>query len=110
MKTTVPVSVSDFRDAFCSIRPGTFSYEALGHLFNYLEQLEEDSGTELELDVVAICCDFAEDTFEQIADQYNIDITECEDEEEKQQVVADYLTDEGVYIAQVADCFVYRQH
>lgn len=97
MKTTV--SVYDFRDAFKSVRPNTFSYEALGHLFEYFEQFEEDTGQEMELDVIAICCDFSEDTWEQIADQYAIDLDGCDDDEEKQQAVADYLTDQGAYIA-----------
>jgi hypothetical protein len=37
-----------------------FSYEGLGALFEYLTEYEEDTGAELELDVVAICCDFDE--------------------------------------------------
>ena len=108
MKTTV--NVSEFRDAFNSFGRTNFSYEALGELFDYLEQWEEDTGEELELDVVGFCCDFSEDTWEQIADQYDIDLDGLDDEEEKQQAVADYLTNEGVYIAQIADCFLYRQH
>ena len=108
MKTTV--SVSDFRDAFRAVRPENFSYEALGELFEYLEQFEQDCGQELELDVIAICCDFSEDTYEQIADQYGIDLEGLESDENKQQAVADYLSEQGVYVAQVKDCFVYREH
>lgn len=107
MKTTV--SIYDFRDAFIKVRPGTFSYGALGHLFEYLERMEEDTGEEMELDVVAICCEFSEDTWEQIADQYNLDLEKYESEEEKQEAVADYLSDQGVYIGEVGDCIVYRQ-
>lgn len=108
MKTTV--SVYDFRDAFLKLRPNNFSYEGLTALFDYLESFEADTGEELELDVIAICCDFAEESWENIAEYYSIDLDDCEDNEEKQQAVADYLTDEGVFIAQVGDSFVYRQH
>jgi predicted ArsR family transcriptional regulator len=108
MKTTV--SVYDFRDAFLKLRPNNFSYEGLTALFEYLESFETDTGEELELDVIAICCDFAEESWENIAEYYSIDLDDCEDNEEKQQAVADYLTDEGVFIAQVGDSFVYRQH
>ena len=58
MKQTV--SKSDFRDAFQKCGRGEqFSYDALGVIFDYLEEMEE-GGTELELDPIAICCDFAE--------------------------------------------------
>lgn len=107
MKTTV--SIYDFRDAFGKVRPDNFSYEALGHLFEYLERMEEDTGEEMELDVIAICCEFSEDTWEQIADQYGLDLEKYESEEEKQEAVADYLSDQGVYIGEVGDCIVYRQ-
>lgn len=107
MKTTV--SVYDFRNAFQNIRPDNFSYEGLGLLFEYLEEFEQDTGEELELDVIAICCDFSEDTWEEIAHQYDIDLDDCEDDEEKQQAVTDYLIDEGVYIGTASNCIVYRQ-
>ena len=39
-------------------------------LFDYFEDLEDDAGESIELDVIAISCDYAEDTFETIAEQY----------------------------------------
>jgi predicted ArsR family transcriptional regulator len=106
MKTTV--SVYDFRDAFQKCRPDNFTYEGLGVLFDYLEEYEESSGEELELDVIAICCDFSEDTTEAIAENYSIDLSECEDEDEKTEAVREYLEDEGALIGEVAGGFVYR--
>lgn len=41
-------------------RAEQFSYAGLIALFDYLEQYEEDSGEEMELDVIALCCDFTE--------------------------------------------------
>jgi len=41
-------------------RENQFSYPAMCALFDYLEQWEEDTDTELQLDPVAICCDFSE--------------------------------------------------
>lgn len=58
MKTTV--TRCDFQDAFQKIRPENFSYQGLNALFEYLEEYEEDTGQEIELDVIAICCDFSE--------------------------------------------------
>jgi predicted ArsR family transcriptional regulator len=102
------VNFYSFRDAFKSLRPNNFSYEGLSVLWDYLEQYEEDTGSEVELDVIALCCDFVEDTVEMIAASYNIDLSDCKDDEEKEQVVADYLTDEGVYVGHAAGGFVYR--
>jgi len=109
MKTTV--SVYDFRDAFQKIRPDNFSYEGLGALFEYLEECEADVGEEYELDVIAICCDFSEDTPESIAENYSIDISDCGgDYYEISAKVKDYLIDQGVFVGEVSNGFVYRQH
>lgn len=93
MKTTV--SVYDFRREFESIRPNNFSYEGLTVLFDYLEELEADCDSEMELDVIALCCDFSEDHYSDIASNYEIDLSDCEDEEEELQAVLDHLNDEG---------------
>ena len=58
MKT--PVNKTDFINAFKKLRPSNFSYEGLDALYDYLENLEQDTGEELELDVVAFCCSYSE--------------------------------------------------
>ena len=59
MKQTI--SKSDFRDAFRKCGRGEqFSYEALGAMFDYLEEIEESGGGELELDPIACCCEFTD--------------------------------------------------
>lgn len=68
MKQTVDLYL--FRKAFESIRPHNFSYEGLEILFNYFEAFDEN----LELDVIAICCDFTEADNADIAEQYDIDV------------------------------------
>jgi hypothetical protein len=106
MKTTV--YLNEFRDYFNQIRPNNFSYEGLGILFDYLEEYEESTGEELELDVIALCCDFSEEDFTDIAKSYDIELDEEEDEEDQMQTVADYLTEEGVYIGQTGTSIIYR--
>jgi predicted ArsR family transcriptional regulator len=93
MKTTV--SIYDFRREFQAIRPNNFSYEGLGILFDYLEELGDSCGEEMELDVIAICCDFSEDHWRDIAANYDIDLSDCEDNEEKIEAVKDHLNDHG---------------
>jgi hypothetical protein len=59
MKTTV--NIYQFERAFVDMnRNDNFSYEGKKALFEYLEQYEEDCGTEIELDVIALCCDYSE--------------------------------------------------
>lgn len=41
-------------------REAQFSVPARRALFEYLESFENDSGTELELDPIGICCEWAE--------------------------------------------------
>ena len=58
MKQTV--SEYQFKNTFNECRPNNFSYEGLSALYDYLMQYEEETGQEIELDVIAICCDFTE--------------------------------------------------
>lgn len=55
------VNFSDFRQAFHNHDRGNqFSYEALQALFNHLEEVEGETGEEMELDVIALCCEYSE--------------------------------------------------
>ena len=77
------VTLSDFHAAFKAAGRGDqFTREGRERLFEYLEGLEEDMGEPIELDVIALCCDYTESTLAEAADAYNIDIAEDEDEEE----------------------------
>jgi len=49
-----------FRDAFQRLRPDNFTYEGLGVLFNTLKDFEESTDEPIELDVIALCCEFTE--------------------------------------------------
>ena len=83
------VQLSDFRTAFAQCgRQSQFSYEALGLLFEYLEEIDPD----YDLDVIELCCDYAESTPEEIAKSYSIDV-ECLQEDQVQRTVLDYLYD-----------------
>ena len=70
MKQTI--NFTDFQRAFTDCnREGNFSYEALKALFYWLEELEEDTGEEIELDVIALCCEFTEyESLEELQESY----------------------------------------
>lgn len=55
----ITVTQNDFVNAFQKIRPQNFSPNGLRALFAHIEELET-MGEEMELDVIALCCDFAE--------------------------------------------------
>jgi len=104
------VNFSAFCDAFHAYkRYDQFGYQALQILFEYLEEMESETGEELELDVIALCCDYSVDSVADIAENYGIDLSDCEDEDSKRDAVTEYLndntivcgdfeTDEGHYI------------
>ena len=55
------ISFYDFQDAFNkSDMKDNFTYEGQKALFEYLEQIEEDTGVAIELDIIAICCEWQE--------------------------------------------------
>ena len=55
------VNMYQFERAFNNMDRGEqFSYDGLKALYEYLEEYEEDTGTEVELDVIALCCEYAE--------------------------------------------------
>jgi hypothetical protein len=101
MKTTI--SRYDFERAFVDAgRKENFSYEALGLLFDYFEEYEESTGSEIELDVISICCEYSEDNFSDIASNYSIDLEGLEGEERIEAIV-DYLNDHTTVVGLVND-------
>lgn len=57
----INVNFSLFCDSFVKMnRDNIFSYAAKRALFDYLEEYEDDCGEKIELDVIALCCDFTE--------------------------------------------------
>ena len=107
MKQTI--NKYQFQDAFKAVRPDNFSYEAVDLLSDYFEEYEKDTGEELELDVIAICCDFSEDSVQNIIDNYTIDVSGCDGEEEIKQAVIEYIFDSTAYIGETEKGLVYQQ-
>ena len=107
MKKTI--NIHQFREAFMDIRPDNFSYEGLELLFNWYEEYEDGTGEELELDVIAICCDWNESTVAAIINDYivsthkgktsvyndtvNDALEDCDEEEERSEVIEEWLQD-----------------
>jgi hypothetical protein len=105
MKTTV--SRYDFERAFVDAdRKDQFSYEGLAVLFDYFEDYEEQTGEEIELDVIALCCEYNEDNPDDIIANYSIDV-EGLDDDEKIEAVRDYLIENTQLVGETSTGFVY---
>lgn len=67
------INFSSFCEAFRSLdRQDQFSYDAKRALFDYLEDVEESTGQLIELDVIALCCEYTESTFAEIRQDYSL--------------------------------------
>jgi hypothetical protein len=109
MKTTV--YFSEFCDYFRQIRPDNFSYQGLRVLFDYIEEIDNSCGEDSELDVIGLCCDFAESDWQTIAADYDssIELDKSKNENEQKAQVLDFLADQGALIGETSDSIVYRQ-
>ena len=105
MKTTV--SRYDFERAFIDAdRKNTFTYDGMHLLFDYLEEYEESTGSEIELDVIALCCEYDENHWQDIADNYRIDLDGIE-EDAKKDVVREYLEENTQLVGETDKGFIY---
>jgi hypothetical protein len=94
------VNFSSFIDAFKRYdRYDGYGYEALKVIFNYLEEYEEETGQEIELDVISICCDYSAENYTDIAANYSIDLDGLDDDEAKNAVI-EYLQDNTSYLGE----------
>jgi hypothetical protein len=108
------INFYQFRQAFYDYdRQTQFPNGGLSVLFDYLEALEEDIGEELELDVIALCCDYYQMSYEDIAHAYSLDVTgadefkESGDEEGYQEAIKElcieYLQDNTSVVGEVGE-------
>ena len=91
------MDVYDFRAAFDRAgRQENFSYEGLEILFTYLEEIYSEDNWEI--DVIGLCCEFSEMTFDEVINTY-LDLSDDEldeikdDEDEKREKVIQYLNE-----------------
>ena len=89
------INFSSFMTAFkAHDRQDQFSYDAQRLLFDYLEEREDDIGKPIELDVIALCCEYEEASVAEVIASiasYDIDIPADSDEDAERLVVMEYL-------------------
>ena len=81
MKATV--SFDDFWNMYQSTDcyKDQYTRAGAGRLFDYLESMEEDTGEEIECDIIAIACDYSEVTEEEYKASYGLDDDDLDDDE-----------------------------
>lgn len=99
------VTETDFIRAFdeCG-RGNNFSFEAREALYEYLEDLSESLGEDIELDVIGICCDFSEITFDEVLEEQGEDDEDDALDEYERQLVEDYG-----WAVRLSESFVYQE-
>ncbi len=81
------ITFNAFTDAFSDTYKDNFSYEGKKALFEYLEEYEESAGEEIELDTIALCCEYTEyDSLKELQADYT-DIKSMEELEEHTMVI-----------------------
>lgn len=103
MKQTI--NLHDFRNSFQSHDRTNFSYEGLAVLFDALEEYEQDTGCEVELDVIGLCCDYVEMTAEEVKDNYQ----DTEDWESIEEFLTDHTYLCGSFMDGKDKKFVFQQ-
>lgn len=94
------VNFSTFQMAFESLRPNNFTYEGLTVLFDGLEQLEQDTDSEMDLDVIALCCEFCEMTELEIREAYDLENSDSSTQFLQDRTLVLGSTDTSVIFAQ----------
>lgn len=87
------VNFSQFCDSFSGSYQNNFSYGGKRALFDYLEQLSDDIGEDIELDPIALCCEYTEyEDLREASEQYFMyNATEEEKEEYTDEEAREYF-------------------
>jgi len=93
------ITKSEFSTAFHRAGRGdNFTYEGLNALYDYIEDYEECSNEQTELDVIAICCEYREyEDLKEFQGDYGNDYESIEDIEQQTQVI---MIDDDSFIIQ----------
>jgi len=103
------VNNSEFHNAFNRMDRGSqFSYEALNLIYEYLEQFEEDTGEPVELDVIAICCEYSEMTVQEVIDSYGYKLDSSETEYDLDKLV-EILSEDTTVLGTTDSTIVFAQ-
>ena len=93
---------SDFYDGFSSRREN-FSYDGLRVLFDYFENLEDDTGEKIEFDPIAICCEYSEFTIEEFNQNYDTEFDTLDE-------IQDYVNENSIVVGLTENSIVFLSY
>jgi hypothetical protein len=101
MKMTI--GFSQFCGAFNDTYKNSFSYNGKRALYDYLEEYEESTGEQVELDTVALCCDYSEhESAHACALEYTVDktlgVSQDDTAEDTEKIAREWLEDRTTVI------------
>jgi hypothetical protein len=103
------ITFADFIDAFRTHgRENQFSYSAKKALFEYLEELEEETGEPVELDVIGLCCEYEGADVDEIIKDYGLDASDCKTDDDRRALVETYLNAHTAVVWHDGDTFLYQ--
>ena len=93
------IGKSDFIQAFALMgKKDNFTNDASAALYEYLEQLADDGGEPIELDVIALCCEFSEyESLEEFNNNHNETCASWDDVSNLTTVIK--VSDDGAIVA-----------
>ena len=95
---------NDFINEFKAYnRMGNFSLDGLCILFKSLEQLATDCEMHIEMDAIALCCEYNEDDLYSIVSNYDLDVTDLASEDLVAEFVEEYLQENTLVCGQYED-------
>ena len=113
------VSPSDLYHLACKMgRDKNFGYNGWRAIGDYLEELSDSTGEDIEIDIISICCEYsmaesAEDAYIQYVHLHGVDLPEEEDweeltEEEKLKAIENYLQKNTALVACEDDLIIWQ--
>lgn len=83
-------SASEMRDEFIRMNRDDYSYQGYEVIFNYYDEFEES----IEFDVIGICCEWNEESFEEFMNNYTVDVIEDESDAD---AIINFMDNYGSY-------------
>ena len=86
----------------------SWSVEGAEALFEYLNEVSDELVESIEFDLVGLRCEYNEDTVDEIIDYHSLDVSDAEDDEdEKTDLVRDFLESHTTIVGETSNGFVY---
>ena len=108
MAIVVTLSKGEFVERLTADKHARWSVEGAEALFEYLNEVSDEMVEPIEFDLVGLRCEYNEDTVDEIIDYHSLDVSDAEDDEdEKTDLVRDFLESHTTIVGETSNGFVY---